>query len=106
MQQMENGRMQIDKKQEGEKLTLMVTGRLDTNTSPDLEAALNLDGVTDVVFDRSGLEYISSAGLRILLAVQKTMMASGGRMTVASPNATVKGVFDITGMSDIFTIVR
>ena len=97
--------MQTEKKLEDGKLAIKVIGRLDTNTSPDLEAELQLDGVMEVAFDLSELEYISSAGLRILLTVQKTMMSCGGKMTVANPNATVKGVFDITGMSDIFTIV-
>ena len=97
--------MQIEKKLEGGKLTVKVAGRLDTNTSPDLEAALKLDGVKETVFDFSELEYISSAGLRILLTVQKKMAACGGSMAVASPNASVKGVFEITGCCDIFTIV-
>lgn len=97
--------MQIEKKLDGEKLTLKVIGRLDTNTSPDLEAALKLDGVKEVLFDFSNLEYISSAGLRILLTVQKSMMSCGGTMTVSSPNESVKSVFEITGCSDIFTII-
>ena len=97
--------MTIEKKIEDAKLTLAVAGRLDTNTAPQLEAELKLDGVNEVVFDLTALEYISSAGLRVLLTAQKAMMACGGKMTIANPNATVKGVFDITGCSDIFTIV-
>ena len=97
--------MQIEKKLENEILTLKVNGRLDTNTSQELEAELKFDGVKEVVFDFAGLEYIASAGLRILLTAQKAMMACGGQMTIANPNAIVKGVFDITGCSDIFTIV-
>jgi len=97
--------MNIEKKLEGGKLSLKVIGRLDTNTSPELEAEMNLDGVNEVLFDLSELEYVSSAGLRIFLTAQKAMMACGGQMTIANPNATVKGVFDITGCSDIFTIV-
>ena len=96
--------MQIDKQRNGDELTVKVSGRLDTNTAPDLEAALKLDGVSAVVFDFAELEYIASAGLRVLMTAQKTMMASGGRMTVAHPNATVQGVFDITGLSGIFEI--
>jgi len=96
--------MQVEKALEDGRLTLKVKGRLDTNTSPELEAELDLSEVNEVVFDLAGLEYISSAGLRVLMAVQKTMIACGGQMTVAHPNAIVKGVFDITGMSDIFTI--
>ena len=97
--------MEIIKTIEGGRLTLKVEGRLDTNTSPELEAELKLEGVTEIVFDFSGLDYISSAGLRVLMTAQKAMMACGGQMTIANPNATVKGVFDITGCSDIFTIV-
>lgn len=97
--------MQIEKRLDDGVLTLKVIGRLDTNTSQDLEAALVLDGVREVVFDFSGLEYISSAGLRVLMMAQKAMMSCGGKMSVASPNTTVKGIFDITGMSSIFTIV-
>ena len=96
--------MQIEKKLEGDRLTLAVSGRLDTNTSPELEAELKLDGVTEVVFDFANLEYISSAGLRVLMAAQKAMMACGGTMSVAKPNATVKNVFDMTGMSSFFAI--
>ena len=97
--------MNIEKKLDGGKLSLKVIGRLDTNTSPELEAEMNLDGVNEVLFDLSELEYVSSAGLRIFLTAQKAMMACGGQMTIANPNATVKGVFDITGCSDIFTIL-
>ena len=97
--------MEIKKDIEGEKLTLAIGGRLDTNTSPELEAEMALDGVKEVVFDLAGLEYISSAGLRVLMAAQKAMMAAGGKMSVANPNAMVKGVFDMTGLSSVFTIV-
>jgi len=97
--------MQIEKTIEGEKLTIRVVGRLDTTTSPDLDAAIKLDGVKEVEFDFAGLEYISSAGLRILLSVQKAMMACGGTMTVAKPNAIVAGVFEMTGLNGVLTIV-
>ena len=97
--------MNIDKKLEDGKLSLKIGGRLDTNTSPELEAELQLEGVKEITFDLSDLEYVSSAGLRVFLTAQKAMMACGGQMTIANPNATVKGVFDITGCSDIFTIV-
>jgi len=97
--------MQITKKLENGSLTLKVDGRLDTNTSPELEAELKLDGVNEVVFDFVGLEYISSAGLRVLMSTQKAMMSCGGKMSILSPNEMVKSVFDITGMSSIFTIV-
>ena len=98
--------MQIDKTLENGKLSLSLAGRLDTTTAPDLEAEMVLDGVSEIAFDLSRLEYISSAGLRILLSAQKAMAAAGGTMTVANPNATVAGVFAITGLDSIFTVVR
>jgi len=97
--------MNIEKKLENGKLSVSVSGRLDTNTSPELETALKLDGVSELALDISGLEYLSSAGLRVLLAAQKTINAAGGRMSIANANETVKGVFDITGCSEIFTLV-
>ena len=96
--------MTIDKKLEDGKLTMVIVGRIDTNTSPDLEAALELEGVKEIVFDFAGVEYISSAGLRVLMTAQKAMMACGGTMKVRSPNAMVRGVFEITGLGDIFNV--
>ena len=98
--------MDINKKLDNGCLTLKVDGRLDTNTSPELEEAMKLEGVTEIVFDFAGLEYVSSAGLRILMTAHKAMMACGGKMTVVNPNAIVKGVFDMTGMSDVFNVVE
>lgn len=97
--------MEITKTVEDGKLTLAVSGRLDTNTAPELEDETKLDGVSEVVFDFAGLEYISSAGLRILLTAKKQMMASGGKMSVVNANDAVRGVFEITGCSEIFGIV-
>ena len=94
--------MEIKKTVEGSKLTLAPVGRVDTLTAPELEGALALDGVTELVFDLVELEYISSAGLRVLLSAQKTMNKQGS-MTVLNPKPAVKEVFDITGFSDIFT---
>ena len=96
--------MTIDKKLENGKLTLALAGRLDSNTSPDLEAAVKLDGVDELVFDFAGLEYIASAGLRVLLGAQKEMSAKGGKMLVANPNEMVKGVFEVTGLDAVFAI--
>ncbi len=97
--------MTINKMQQGTQLTFALTGRLDTNTAPQLEAELkrSIDGVTDLTFDFAELEYISSAGLRILLAAQKTMNRQGS-MTIRNVNETVSEVFDITGFSEILTI--
>ena len=96
--------MNIDKKQDGGCLTLKVEGRLDTNTSPELEAELRLDGVKEVAFDFSSLEYLSSAGLRVLMTVHKLMAASGGAMKILHPNAMVRGVFEITGLDSVFAV--
>ena len=94
--------MNIEKKLENGVLTLAVGGRLDTNTSPELEAEVTTEGVSEIVFDFAALEYISSAGLRVLMGAQKALAATGGKVRVVNPNAMVKGVFDITGCSDIF----
>ena len=93
--------MEIKKNLEGTKLTLAPVGRVDTITSPELEAAVQLDGVEELVFDLANVDYISSAGLRVLLASQKKM--AGKVMKIANAKPAVKEVFDITGFSDIFT---
>ena len=93
--------MQINKNQEGNKLTLAPVGRVDTITSPELEAAVVLDGIEELVFDLAQVDYISSAGLRVLLSAQKKM--AGKSMKIVNARPAVKEVFDITGFSDIFT---
>ena len=93
--------MQINKNQEGNKLTLAPIGRVDTITSPELEAAVVLDGIDELVFDLAQVDYISSAGLRVLLSSQKKM--AGKSMKIVNARPAVKEVFDITGFSDIFT---
>ena len=93
--------MQINKNQEGNKLTLAPIGRVDTITAPELEAAIVLDGVEELVFDLAQVDYISSAGLRVLLSAQKKM--AGKSMKIANSKPAVKEAFDITGFSDIFT---
>lgn len=93
--------MQINKNQEGSKLTLAPIGRVDTITSPELEAAVVLDGIEELVFDLAQVDYISSAGLRVLLSSQKKM--AGKSMKIVNAKPAVKEVFDITGFSDIFT---
>ena len=96
--------MTIEKRLANGCLTLVVGGRLDTNTAPELESELKLDGVKEVVFDFGGLEYISSAGLRILMTAHKAMSAAGGGVKVCHANAMVCGVFEITGLSSVFVI--
>jgi len=93
--------MEIQKNSEGTKLTLAPIGRVDTITAPELEAAVVIDGVEELVFDLSRVDYISSAGLRVLLAAQKKM--AGKSMLIKGACPAVKEVFDITGFSDIFT---
>lgn len=93
--------MEIKKTVEGAKLTLAPVGRVDTLTSPELEAAIVLDGVEELVFDLGAVDYISSAGLRVLLSAQKKM--AGKKMVIVQAKPVVKEVFDITGFSDIFT---
>lgn len=97
--------MTIEKKAEGTELTIAVSGRLDTMTAPNLEQELkkSLDGVTGLVFDFGQLEYISSAGLRVVLSAQKTMNRQGS-MKIIHASEEVRDVFDITGFSDIMTI--
>lgn len=97
--------MTINKISDGEKLTVAITGRLDTNSSPNLEAELrqSVDGVTELVFDFSEVEYISSAGLRVLLAAQKVMNRKGS-MKLVGVSDEIQEVFEITGFSDILTI--
>ncbi|MCR4842086.1 MAG: STAS domain-containing protein [Eubacterium sp.] len=97
--------MTITKNQDGGTLNVMVEGRLDTNTAPQLEEDLksSLDGVTELVFDFSKLEYISSAGLRVLLSNQKVMNKQGS-MKVTNVGSEIMEIFDVTGFSDILTI--
>jgi anti-sigma B factor antagonist len=97
--------MNIDKKLEGTTLTIALEGRLDTTTSPELEDVLaaSLDGVDALVFDFAKLDYLSSAGLRVLLSAQKRMNKQGS-MKLVHVNDAVKEVFDITGFADFLTV--
>ena len=96
--------MTINKNLEGEKLTVAVEGRLDTSTAPELEKELsNLAGIKELVLDFAKLEYVSSAGLRVLLASQKVMNGQG-KMLIKNVNETIMEVFEITGFADILTI--
>ena len=97
--------MNIEKKLEGQTLAIALEGRLDTTTSPDLEEVLSssLDGVTQLVLDFAKLDYLSSAGLRVLLSAQKRMNKQGS-MKLVHVNDAVKEVFEITGFADFLTI--
>ena len=80
-------------------------GRLDTTTAPDLEKVLedSLEGVKELIFDMAALDYLSSAGLRILLGAQKKMNLQGS-MKVTGVNETIMEIFEVTGFADILTI--
>ena len=97
--------MTITKTENENALTLTLEGRLDTTTAPQLEAEVNgsIAGVTDLVMDFEKLEYISSAGLRVLLAAQK-IMNKQGEMKIIHVCDDIKEVFDITGFADILTV--
>ncbi|MBR4149748.1 MAG: STAS domain-containing protein [Firmicutes bacterium] len=97
--------LNITKKAEGSNLTLGLEGRLDTNTAPELDAEIksSLAGVTSVVLDMAKLEYISSAGLRVLMSAQK-IMNDQGEMKLINVNEIVNEVFEVTGFSEILTI--
>ena len=90
---------------DGDTFVIRLEGRLDTTTAPELEKKLksDLENVTDLVFDLDALDYISSAGLRVLLSAQKTMNKKGS-MVVRNSSEEVREIFDVTGFSDILTI--
>ena len=96
--------MEIKKTTEDAKTVIAVIGRVDTTTAPELESGLKLEGNETLTLDLSGVPYMSSAGLRCLLAAQKTLMAGGGAMTIVGIQPAVKEVLDITGMSGILTL--
>jgi anti-sigma B factor antagonist len=97
--------MTIDRNVDGSKTQLKISGRLDTSTAPELEATINscLAGVEELVMDFEGLEYVSSAGLRVILKTQK-IMNNQGNMKIINVNDTIMEVFDITGFADVLTI--
>ena len=97
--------MKIENTTNGNEMELVLSGRLDTITAPQLEAELkkNIDGITPLLFDFSDLEYLSSAGLRVLLAAQKVMNKQGS-MVIKNVNDTIMEIFEVTGFADILTI--
>lgn len=97
--------MIIHQTKNGNVLTVAPEGRLDTTTSPELEAALkgSLDGVTELTLDFEKLDYISSAGLRVLLTAQK-LMNKQGSMKLIHVGEVIQEIFEVTGFSDILTI--
>ena len=99
--------MEIKKTTEGSKLTIALSGCLDTTTSPQLQTEVENLGaeIKELVFDFAALTYISSAGLRVMLMANKKMTAAGGGMSIASAQESVREVFDMTGFSDILKLV-
>ena len=97
--------MTITKNLEGKKLTVALEGRLDTGTAPQLESELktSVGGVEELVLDLKDLAYMSSAGLRVLLAAQKVINRQGS-MKVVNVNETIAEIFEITGFNEILTI--
>ena len=97
--------MTIEKNLNGNELTITISGRLDTTTAPQLEAEFkqSIGGVEKLVLDFAALEYLSSAGLRVILSAQKTMNKQG-EMVIRNVNETINEVFEITGFIDILTI--
>ena len=96
--------MEIKKTQNETTLTLALEGRLDTTTAPMFEEEVknSLTGITELILDFSKLDYVSSAGLRVILAAQKTMSQQGS-MKLIGVNSDIMEVFEITGFSDILT---
>ena len=97
--------MQIAVNKNGTELTISPSGRVDTTTAPQLEEELSksLDGISELAFDFGALDYISSAGLRILLSTQKIMNKQGS-MKIVNVSETIMEIFEVTGFSDILTI--
>ena len=96
--------MKIDKINEGSNIIINLEGRLDTNTAPELEKELSsLDGIQNLIFDFKNLEYISSAGLRIILNSQKVMNKQGS-MIIKNARDIIKDIFEIAGFLDILTL--
>ena len=93
--------MDIKKVADNGKLKVAISGRLDTTTAPELEKELDFTGITSVEFDLADLEYVSSAGLRVILMVQKNMK---GNFVLKNVKQEIMEIFEITGFADILTI--
>jgi anti-sigma B factor antagonist len=97
--------MEITVNKNGSELTISPVGRIDTSTAPQLKQTVdeNISGVTDLTFDFKNLNYLSSAGLRALMSTQK-IMKNQGKMKLINVNEDVMDIFDMTGLTDVFTI--
>lgn len=100
--------MMIRKSLENDVLTVFLSGRLDTSNSAEFDSAVreSVDSVNEVVLDMRGLEYTSSSGLRVILALHKLMDAKGGKLVLRNVNSYIMEIFDVTGFSDILTIEK
>lgn len=98
--------MEITKSKQNDALQVSVKGRLDTNTAPELEKSLadELNEVKELNLNLAELDYISSAGLRVILTLHKTMSGKGAKLIVSHPKDEVMEVFDMTGFSSFLTI--
>ena len=97
--------MNVNKIKDAGKLTAVIEGRVDTTTAPELEKSLkeDMEGCTELILDFKAVEYISSAGLRVLLSAQK-IMSKQGEMTLINVNSDIMEIFEVIGFSDILTI--
>ena len=95
--------MTINVERDFELVTLEITGRLDTTTAPNLESVINelSEDRKELIFDMTGVEYISSAGIRVLLGAYKKMNSNQGRSRIEKVNDMVREVFEMTGLSDM-----
>lgn len=98
--------MKINQKKENKKLTLQISGRIDSSTAPDFSEFIKgaMVGIEELVLDFKEVDYVSSAGLRVLLFAQKTMNSQGS-MTLANVNSDIMETFELTGLTDILTII-
>ena len=99
--------MTIEKKENRSEITLLPAGRLDTTTAPQLEEQINAvsEGAERLILDFQDLDYLSSAGLRVLLSAHKAFMKRGsGEMIICHVNETIQEVFEVTGFMDIFNV--
>lgn len=98
--------MTIQNHQEGTELTMAIEGRIDTQTAPDLQEAIesSIEGVTDLVLDFTGVGYISSAGLRVVLLAQNWMDAKNGTMIIRGAGKNIVSIFKVTGFDNFLTL--
>ena len=99
-------KLTLSSNKESETLTFNVSGRIDTSNAQDFESGIKaeLDGITKLILDFADVEYISSAGLRALLSINKVMNSKSGEFIIRKPSEMVYEVFEVTGFADVLTI--